>query len=105
MKSSHYNGNVFISDIAGQDIQAHHSTPADIIRVVRNWLRTVSARRTIPSSSIIWKRYQNFMKDLPETARECHLAVEDLIFNDYTLVIEEWLKTNASYLSPHSSRR
>ena len=95
----------FISDIAGQDIQAHNDTPEEIVRQLRNWLRTASARRTIPSGSIIWQRYQDFVRDLPETAQECQLAVEDLIFNDYTLVIEEWLKTNASHLSQHGSRR
>ena len=95
----------FISDIAGQDIQAHRNTPEDLITVGRNWLRIASGRRLIPSGSIICQRYQEFMRDLPRTARKYQLAVEDLIFNDYTLVIEEWLKTNASHLSQHGLRR
>ena len=60
----------FISDIAGQDIQAHNSNPEEIVTVVRNWLRTASERKTIPSGSIIWKRYQEFMGDLPQLAQE-----------------------------------
>lgn len=83
----------FISDIAGQDIQAHHNTPEELIRVVRNWLRTASGRRTIPSGSVIWERYQEFMRDLPRTVQRFQLTVEEMIFNDYTLMIEEWLGT------------
>ncbi len=85
----------FISDIAGQDIQAHHNMPEELIRTVRNWLRTASGRRTIPSGSIIWERYKEFMRDLPRTVQRFQLTVEEMIFNDYTLMIEEWLETES----------
>ena len=84
----------FISDIAGQDIQAHNNEVETLVRVVRNWIRTASGRRTIPGGNIIWERYQTFLWDLPQTVEECQLDVEDLIFNDYILVVEEWLKTS-----------
>ena len=84
----------FISDIAGQDIQAHNNEIETIVRVVRNWLRTASGRQTIPGGNIIWERYQTFLRDLPQTVKECRLDIEDLIFNDYILVVEEWLKTS-----------
>ena len=83
----------FISDIAGQDIQAHNNNPEEMVTVIRNWLRNVSKRETIPSGSIIWKRYQEFMGDLPQLAQECRLEVDELIFNDYTSVITKWLTT------------
>ena len=95
----------FISDIAGQDIYAHNNAPEGIVKCVRDWLRTASGRRTIPSGSVIWERYQDFVKGLPETAQRFQLTVEEMIFNDYTLVIEEWLQTNASHLSQHGLRR
>ena len=81
----------FISDIAGQDIQAHHNGVETIVRVVRNWRRTASGRQTIPGGNIIWERYQTFLRDLPQTTEECQLDVEDLIFNDYIFVIGKWL--------------
>lgn len=84
----------FISDIAGQDIQSHNNRVETIVRVVRNWLRTASGRQTIPGGNIIWERYQTFLQDLPQTAEECQLDVEDLIFNDYLLVIAAWQETN-----------
>ena len=89
----------FISDIAGQDIRVHNDASEAIVRVVRDWLRTASRRATIPSGSIIWEHYQDFIKDLPQTAREVQLTVEDMIFNDYTLVVTEWLKTRTGPLS------
>ena len=82
----------FISDIAGQDIQAHNNNPEMIVTVVRNWLRTASKRETIPSGSIIGERYQEFMRDLPQLAQALQLEVEELIFNDYTSVIKKWLE-------------
>ena len=83
----------FISDIAGQDVPAHNNDPEEMVTVVRNWLRTASERETIPSGSIIWRRYQEFIGDLPQLAQECRLEVEELIFNDYTSVITRWLRT------------
>ncbi len=84
----------FISDIAGQDIHAHNNGVETIVRVVRNWLRIASERQTIPGGSTIWRHYQEFLKDLPRTAERFQLEVEDMVFNDYTLVLEEWLKTS-----------
>ena len=89
----------FMSDIAGQDIQAHNDSSKKVIMHVRNWLRNASRRETIPGGNIIWRRYRDFRRDLPQTARECQLTVEDLIFNDYTLVVTRWLETKAKPLS------
>lgn len=93
LDSEQYRYQQFISDIAGQDIQAHNNDPKEMIIVVRNWLRNVSKCETIPSGSIIWKRYQEFMGDLPQLAQEYQLKVDELIFNDYTSVITRWLRT------------
>ena len=82
----------FISDIAGQDIQAHNNNPEEIVTVTRNWLRNASKRQTIPSGSIIWRHYQEFMEDLPQLAQECQLEVDELIFNDYLLILTKWLR-------------
>ena len=85
----------FISDIAGQDIRAHNNDPEGIVKAVRNWLRAASGRKTIPSGSIIWNRYQEFMEDLPQLAQAFELEVKELIFNDYTFMLAEWLTTQA----------
>lgn len=95
----------FISDIAGQDIQVHNNSPEEVVKVVRNWLRTASKRQTLPSGNIIWERYQNFMEDLPQMAKDFQLEVDDLIFNDYVWVLGKWLIAETSPFSEPSSRR
>ena len=89
----------FISDIAGQDIQAHNDAPELTVKVIRDWLRTASRRETIPSGGIIWERYQEFREKLPQMAREGRLIVEELVFNDYTSMVTQWLRTKAGQLS------
>ena len=101
MDTERYRYQQFISDIAGQDIQAHNNSSKEVITSVRNWLRTASRRESIPGGSIIWKRYRDFRRDLPQTAREYQLTVEDLIFNDYSLVVTRWLETKANRLSQY----
>lgn len=82
----------YISDISGQDIHAHENDPQKVISIVRNWLRNASRRVTIPGGNVIWNHYELFRKDLPEMGKELNLSVSDLIFNDYALLVTEWLK-------------
>ena len=96
LDTERYRYQQFISDIAGQDIQAHNDTPEAAIKIVRNWLRNASRREAIPSGGIIWERYQEFMEKLPQTAQECQLTVEDLVFNDYTLLVAQWLESEGN---------
>ena len=86
----------FISDISGQDVLSHEKSPEEVVKVVRDWLRTASGRQTIPSGGITWKRYQDFLRDLPQVAQRFQLEVEELIFNDYTFIVAEWLRTQTS---------
>lgn len=99
LDTQRYRYQQFISDISGQDIQAHNNSSREVITHVRNWLRNASRRETIPGGSIIWRRYRDFRRDLPQTVQEYQLTVEDLIFNDYTLMVTRWLGTKANYLS------
>ena len=86
----------FISDIAGQDIQAHNDAPELTVKVVRDWLRNVSRRETIPSGSVIWERYQNFVGNLPQMVQEYRYVVEELTFNDYASMVAQWLETKGN---------
>ena len=95
----------FISDIAGQDVSSHNNSSEEVVKVVRDWLLTASERRTIPSGSTIWGRYQDFLKDSLQITRKFRLEVEDLIFNDYTFIVAEWLTAQTSNTSQDVSRR
>ena len=92
LDSEQYRYQAFISDISGQDIRAHNSNPQEIVTIVRDWLRNASRRATIPSGSIIWNHYQGFLSALPAVAQRIELEVDELVFNDYTSLLAEWLK-------------
>jgi hypothetical protein len=84
----------FISDIAGQDIQAHNNDEAETIKIVRNWLRSVLGRVTIPGGKEILRRYRLFTSELPFICKRLKLTIDEMIFNDYINIISEWLKGN-----------
>jgi len=84
----------FISDIAGQDIQSHGDDDSEVIKVVRNWLRRISERVTIPGGKEILKRYRLFSSELPGICEEFKITADEMIFNDYTHIVFQWLKRN-----------
>ncbi len=89
----------FCSDIAGKDIQEHDSSPeaTTAIRVVRNWLRNNSCGTgiDIPGGSAMVEHFCLFQSELPLLCEELSLDRHELMFNDYTTLIAEWLKENS----------
>lgn len=83
----------FISDIAGQDIKAHNGKPADIVHVVRDWLRTSGgAKAGVPGQQQIARRLALFEKELPSLCKQLGVKVESLIFVELNKLILEFLK-------------
>jgi hypothetical protein len=97
LDSEKYRYQRFCSDIAGQDIQSHDNCPESAIRVVRNWLRnnTRVTGVSIPGGSAMVERFRIFQSELPLLCNELSLERHELIFNDYTTLIAEWLKENS----------
>lgn len=86
----------FCSDIAGQDIRSHDRDPARAIRIARDWLRnaSLSSGVIIPSGARMADRYRAFQAELPLLCERLRLDRAELIFNDYTTLVSEWLKVN-----------
>jgi len=83
----------FISDIAGQDIAAHSGDSDKAIRIVRDWLSSVTMKSIrIPGGSAIARRYQAFRRELPALCENVHLTIDELTFKDYLSQVEEWLE-------------
>lgn len=97
LDSDKYRYQRFCSDIAGQDIQSHDACPETAIKVVRNWLRnnTCFTGIVIPGGSAMVERFRLFQSELPLLCNVLSLERHDLIFNDYTTLIAEWLKENS----------
>jgi hypothetical protein len=84
----------FISDIAGQDIQAHGNDPRRLIGVIRNWLRNASGETTMPGGAEIYRRYVLFVQELPGLCAGLRLRPDEPTFNDYAVFIANWLRAN-----------
>jgi hypothetical protein len=52
-----------LSDIAGNDIRAHDGQPEKLVSEVRKWI-FMTNRRTLPSGSRIWQRFNEFTSNL-----------------------------------------
>jgi len=79
----------FISDIAGQDIYAHSGKQAQVIDVVREWLRPELDPRTaiIPGGERVSHRFRAFKKDLPSICARLQWNVRQLGFVDYAYAV------------------
>ena len=82
----------FLSDIAGQDVQAHNDDPLVLIARVRNWLANATKRKTIPGAARVQARYRQFQAALPALCEEMALDPGDLLFNEYATVTSSWLR-------------
>lgn len=96
LDSESYRYQKFLSDIAGQDIRSHGGRPEKVLREVRDWLKTVSRRRTIPGDGLIRDRYSEFAAALPAICDRQRLDRDGLNYLDYVQIIEEWLRQSVA---------
>lgn len=82
----------YISDLNGVDIKAHNQEPAKAIKIVRDWLKISSGKLEMDGHVSLQKDYQNFRKNvLPKVVKKLWLDINDLTFNDYCLIVEEYI--------------
>ena len=85
---------VFMSDIAGQDISWHDSMPDQIIRRTRNWLNSQRIHNPLPGAAAIIRKYTEFLNQKPSILQRLHLTPDDVQYVDNIQIIEEWIKQN-----------
>ena len=86
----------FCSDLAGYDVRAPHDDEREVIRGVRDALRTWRPERVLPSGSAVFARYSVFLDCLPELADAVQLDLEELVFSDLTALVNAWLDANGT---------
>jgi hypothetical protein len=86
----------FISDISGQDIEAHGGEEGEAIAAVRNWLRLeVDPKLVItPGSKVILERYRRFQTTLPSICAKLTWDIDDLPFSDFSWAVADWIDNN-----------
>lgn len=83
----------FISDLAGSDIRAHDSDPREIVSQVRDWLMTVSRRKSIPSTQKILSSYDAYCLALPDLADRAGLNLAVIAYPDFERLTLSWVKS------------
>ncbi len=83
-----------ISDISGQDVQAHGNSQKKVISVVRDWLRASTNHAQIPGGAEIHRQFKLFVKELPDLCRELRLKEPEMTFTDYAHLVSAWLDEN-----------
>jgi hypothetical protein len=83
----------FISDIAGQDIEAHDGDVGRVITVVRDWLRLELDPRLVktPSGVAIYGRYEAFRLLLPAVCDDLNWDSDNLPFSDFSWAVYDWI--------------
>lgn len=81
----------YISDLNGVDTKSHNNDPLEAIHKVRDWLRTASQRKTVPSFATVREDYQDFEDKLPDIAANLKFEIDDIIFDDLCVIIEEFV--------------
>lgn len=92
MDTERFRFQLFISDIAGQDIKAHADEAKKAVRVVREWLNAASGRKTVPGGAKIWSDYMDYRDALPDICEQAGLTTEEMTFNDKANFTSEWLQ-------------
>jgi hypothetical protein len=85
----------YLSDIAGQDIDAHGNDPMKAITKVRDFLRTHSGGRALPGGSVISKDFERFEAEKPAICNAMELDPGELTFVDFTNLVAYYLKPPA----------
>lgn len=94
LERDRYRYQKYCSDLAGQDIRAHHNTVADAISAVRDWLRSARPALSMPGPSVIANRYLAFRRDLPKMGKRQGLKVGEMAFLDYRTFVVAWIEEN-----------
>lgn len=82
----------YISDIAGQDIKEHKSSPDLLVKSIRNSLNTARINGPIAGAESIIVNYKAFQTMLPAIREGLSLSENDVTYADKTQMIEQWLK-------------
>ena len=87
-----------LSDISGQDIEAHGNDPCAALGAVRNWLNEHHRRKMpIPGADFLWCEFQAFEIEVPAILEASRLdPYEKLKHLDFVLTVEAWLKARAA---------
>jgi hypothetical protein len=81
----------FMSDLAGQDIHAHHNEVNTIIRSVAAWLRAEFQDNRVPGGAAVSREFRRFQRELPSICKSLRLKRNEVEFPDFRNIAEDWI--------------
>lgn len=87
-----------LSDISGNDIEAHREDAQVLIRKVRNWFLRQGIPN-IPSANVIWNAFNEFESALAETLEEEDYDqedVEEMPKSEFVSFVKDWVAGRAT---------
>lgn len=95
MVAEPYRMPVYLSDLAGNDPEAHHGRPEEVIRLVRRYLHAKPDGEPLPGPARIVKEYRHFKHQLPQMASALHIAPDEIDpfreYRTYVALLSEYL--------------
>lgn len=85
-----------LSDISGNDIKSHNSTPETLIRRVRDWIVETTSSKA-PSGTRIWHRFNVFYTDFIAALRKSDYAekdIEEMPVVEFIGFVKDWEKAS-----------
>jgi hypothetical protein len=87
-----YRYQAFISDIAGQDIHAHHGKTETLIAEFSQWLRAEFKDHRVPGGAAVVREFNRFQKDFPGILKGLRLKRAEVSFQDFRKIAEKWIR-------------
>jgi hypothetical protein len=86
-----------LSDISGQDIEAHGNDPDQAIRCVRNWLSEHRPKNAapLPGPAAIQADYRQFQAEVGALLAPRRLDPDDLTHSDFLWAVSDWIDSRA----------
>lgn len=93
LEKEQYRYKQYISDISGNDIEAHNNSSQEIMSKVRNWFRKKD--KNVVQHINIWVAYSDFISNYDDLLNEWKLDPDDINAIPFTETIDmmkEWIK-------------
>lgn len=87
-----YRYQAFMSDIAGQDIEAHGNDVATLIGKVRLFLNTTKRGQPLQSGQVLAADYGSFRAALPALCADLDVDPDNLAFKDFVWIAARWVE-------------
>ncbi len=86
-----YRFQMFMSDIAGQDISAHNGDVNEVINRVRAFLNSAKRGNPLPSGNVIRESYDAFLAALPAICAPLGVDPEALEYQDFVWAAADYV--------------